>query len=55
MAIITFKSNESKETGQTLSRVAVATQMAIEHSHRDINYFYQFSRPNIRKLLLGVR
>ena len=34
MAIITFKSNESKETGQTLSLVAVATQMAIEHSHR---------------------
>ena len=34
MAIITFKSNESKETGQTLSLVAVATQMAIEHSHK---------------------
>ena len=34
MAIITFKSNENKETGQTLSLVAIATQMAIEHSHR---------------------
>ena len=34
MAIITFKSNELKETGQTLSLVAVATQMAIEHSHK---------------------
>ena len=34
MAIITFKSNERKETGQTLSIVAVATQMAVEHSYK---------------------
>lgn len=34
MAIITFKSNELKETGQTLSLVAIATQMAIEHSYK---------------------
>lgn len=34
MAILTFKSNELKETGQTLSMVAVATQMAIEHSYK---------------------
>lgn len=34
MAIITFKSNELKETGQTLSLVAVATQMSIEHSYK---------------------
>lgn len=34
MAIITFRSNEMKETGQTLSLVATATQMAIEHNHR---------------------
>ncbi len=34
MAIITFKSNELKETGQTLSMVAIATQMAIEHSYK---------------------
>ena len=34
MAIITFKSNEIKETGQTLSLVATATQMAIEHSYK---------------------
>ena len=34
MAIITFRSNELKETGQTLSMVAVATQMAIEHSYK---------------------
>ena len=34
MAIITFRSNELKETGQTLSMVATATQMAIEHSYK---------------------
>ena len=34
MSIITFKSNELKETGQTLSLVAVATQMAIEHNFK---------------------
>ena len=34
MAIITFKSNELKETGQTLSLAAIATQMAIEHSYK---------------------
>ena len=34
MAIITFKSNETKETAQTLSLVAVATQMAIERNYK---------------------
>ena len=34
MAIVTFKSNELKETGQTLSIAAVATQMAIEHNRK---------------------
>ncbi len=34
MSIITFNSNELKETGQTLSLVATATQMAIDHSYK---------------------
>ena len=34
MAIITFKSNEIKETGQTLSIAAVAAKMAIEHNYK---------------------
>lgn len=34
MAIITFKSNEIKETGQTLSVAAVAAQMAIDHNYK---------------------
>ena len=34
MAIISFWSGESKSTAQTLSMVAVATYMAIEHNFR---------------------
>lgn len=34
MAVITFCSNETKETGQTLSVAAVATHMAIEHNYK---------------------
>ncbi len=36
MAIITFMSHERKETGQTLSLAAVATQLAIEHNYRTL-------------------
>lgn len=36
MAIITFRSNELKETGQSLSLAAVATQMSIEHSYKSL-------------------
>ena len=34
MPIITFMSNEKKETGQTMSVAAIATQMAIEHNYK---------------------
>ncbi|MBR1802764.1 MAG: hypothetical protein IJ777_02180 [Clostridia bacterium] len=34
MAIVTFCSNETKETGQTLSLAAVASYMAIEHNYK---------------------
>lgn len=34
MAIITFCSNDIKETGQTLSMAAIATYMAIEHNYK---------------------
>lgn len=34
MAIITFCSNETKETGQTLSLAATAAYMAIEHNYK---------------------
>lgn len=34
MAIITFCSNETKETGQTMSLASIATYMAIEHNYK---------------------
>lgn len=34
MAVITFHSNETKETGQTLSVAAIAAHMAIEHNYK---------------------
>lgn len=34
MAVITFCSNEMKETGQTLSMAAIASYMAIEHNYK---------------------
>ena len=56
MAIITFKSNEIKETGQTLSVAAVATQIAIEHNYKvllvstnfNLNFFNALSFLNIK-------
>ncbi len=37
MAIIAFWSNEGKETGQTMSMVALSTYLAIEHNYRIID------------------
>ncbi len=37
MAIIAFWSNEERETGQTMSMVALSTYMAIEHNYRILN------------------
>ena len=34
MAVVSFWNNSEKETGQTLSAVAVATDMAIEHNYK---------------------
>ena len=34
MAVISFWSGNNKETGQTVSAAAIATQMAIEHNYR---------------------
>lgn len=47
MAIITFKSNELKETGQTLSLVAIASQMAIEHSYKILIVSTNFKDPTL--------
>ncbi len=42
MAIIAFWSDEEKETGQTMSMVALSTYMAIEHNYRILNVSSNF-------------
>lgn len=42
MAIIAFWSNEEKETGQTMSMVALSTYMAMEHNYRILNVSANF-------------
>lgn len=42
MAVIAFWSNEEKETGQTMSMVALSTYMAIEHNYRILNVSSNF-------------
>lgn len=42
MAVIAFWSDEKKETGQTLSMVALTTYMAIEHNYRILNISTNF-------------
>ena len=66
MAIITFWSNTEKETGQTLTAAAVATNMAIEHNFRILllsttidktieNCFWDLtSQDNLSKQIVGT-
>lgn len=42
MAIIAFWSDEEKETGQTMSMVALSTYMSIEHNYRILNVSTNF-------------
>lgn len=42
MAIIAFWSDEKRETGQTMSMVALSTYMAIEHNYRILNVSTNF-------------
>lgn len=42
MAVVSFWSDEEKETGQTLSMVALSTYMAIEHNYRILNVSTNF-------------
>ena len=43
MAIIAFWSNEEKETGQTMSMVALSTYMAIERNYKILNISTDFN------------
>lgn len=42
MAVIAFWSNEERETGQTMSMVALSTYMAIEHNYKILNVSSNF-------------
>jgi len=55
VAIITFKSNETKETAQTLSLVAVATQMAIEHNYRILIISTNFKDQTLEEAFWSVQ
>lgn len=43
MAIIAFWSKEKRETGQTLSQIALTTHMAIEHNYKILNISTSFN------------
>lgn len=47
MAIIAFWSDEEKETGQTMSMVALTTYMAMEHNYRIIDVSTSFKDPTL--------
>ena len=47
MAIVAFWSDEGKETGQTMSMVALSTFMAIEHSYRVLNISANFKEDTL--------
>lgn len=49
MAIIAFWSDEKKETGQTLSMVALSTYMAIQHSYKILNVSTNFKDETLEK------
>lgn len=49
MAIIAFWSDEKRETGQTLSMVALSTYMAIEHNFKILNVSTSFKDDTLEK------
>ncbi len=49
MAIIAFWSDEEKETGQTMSMVALSTYMAIEHNYRILNVSGNFKEETLER------
>ena len=55
MAILAFWSNEEKETGQTMSMVALSTYMAIEHNYRILNISTAFNDQTLEKSYWDLR
>lgn len=66
MSIVSFWSNFKRETGQTLSSVAIATEMAIDHNYKILviptgfqdntieNCFWNPARENNLKMITGM-
>lgn len=49
MPIVTFWSRRTRETAQTLSMIAIATHMAVEHNHKILIVDTYFDNPTISK------
>lgn len=49
MSIVAFWSNEEKETGQTMSMVALTTYMAIEHNYKILTVSTSFNDDTLEK------
>ena len=49
MAIVAFWSDEKRETGQTLSMVALSTYMSIEHNYKILNVSTNFKDDTLEK------
>ena len=49
MSVVAFWSNEEKETGQTMSMVALSTYMAIEHNFRILNVSANFKDDTLER------
>ena len=47
MAVVAFWSDEGKETGQTMSMVALSTYMAIEHNYRVLDISANFKEETL--------
>ena len=55
MSIIAFWSNEEKETGQTMSMVALTTYMAIEHNYKILSVSTSFNDNTLEKSYFATR
>ena len=53
MSIITFISEEMKETGQSISVSAIATAMAIEHNYKILLFSTEFIDKTLENCFLN--
>lgn len=54
MAVVAFWSDEEKETGQTMSMVALSTYMSIEHNYRILNVSTNFKDTTLEDSYLDL-